>query len=70
MATQLAVQRNFVTITPSTNVQSTQSTMTTSADEDLVTITTAGTQTTQTDTNGVQIITAHTQVCFVSYLQN
>lgn len=63
MATQLAVQRSFVTIAPSANVQSTQSTMTTSADEDLVTITTAGTQTTQTDSNGsVQIISAHTQV--------
>lgn len=70
MATQLAVQRNFVRITSTnqiaSNVQSAQSAMTTSADEDLVTITTAGTQTTQPDSNGVQIISAHTQVISIS----
>lgn len=70
MATQLALQRNFVTITPANqivstaSIQSTQSTMTTSpADGEIVSITTSGNHTTQSDaTNGVRVVSAHTQV--------
>lgn len=75
MATQLAVQRNFITITPSnqiaaSTVQSTQTTMTTSPNEDndLVTITTAaaGSHTTQTETSTVQLlqVISASFVCF------
>lgn len=70
MATQLALQRNFVTITPanqiptSSTVQSNQSIMTTSpaANGEIVSITTTGNQTTQSDSNGVHVVATHTQV--------
>lgn len=70
MATQLALQRNFVTITPnnqigSTTVQTSQptTTMTTSPTEngEIVTITTTGTQASQTEAN-IIMQAAHTQV--------
>lgn len=69
MAAQLALQRNFVTITPSnqigsTTVQSSQpaTTMTTSPTEngEIVTITATGNQTSQTEGN--IIMQSHTQV--------
>lgn len=71
MATQLALQRNFVTITPanqitSSSVQSTQSIMTTSptTNGDIVTITATGNPNSQTENNGapVHIMQSHTQV--------
>lgn len=70
MATQLALQRNFVTITPanqiptSSTVQSTQSTMTTSpaANGEILSITTTANQTAQSESNSVHIVSTHTQV--------
>lgn len=70
MATQLALQRNFVTITPanqistSSTVQSNQTTMTTSPTThgEIVSITTTGNQSTQSDSNGVHLVATHTQV--------
>lgn len=70
MATQLALQRSFVTITPanqistSSIVQSNQTTMTSSPTThgEIVSITTTGNQSTQSDSNGVHVLATHTQV--------
>lgn len=70
MATQLALQRNFVTITPANQIptsasgQTNQSTMTTSpaANGEIVSITTTGNPATQSDSNGVHVVATHTQV--------
>lgn len=77
MATQLAVQRNFVTITPSDQIssstsQSNHSTITTPATNGEIVTITDGNQVSPSETNNgpIHIMQTHTQVKERKYKKN